>query len=138
MDAFSTRPAGTPGGTCRALKPPRHGQKWERQAEVHLHRHGLRILQRNFHCRRGEVDLVMEDGCSIVFVEVRYRGSGSHASGLESVTRQKQLRLSCAAGMFLVKHPGLSQRPCRFDVVSIDGCSQQLSWVKNAFESVIG
>lgn len=117
----------------------RQGQAWERQAEAWLGRRGLSSLGRNFHCRLGELDLVMADQDTVVFVEVKYRGPGSRVSGIEAVTPHKQLRLSRAAGMFLNRHPTLAHRPCRFDVVAIDGgdCKPRFRWIRNAFESAL-
>ncbi len=117
----------------------RNGRHWERVAESWLHRRGLKTLQRNFHCRLGEIDLVMTDQESIVFVEVRYRGPGSWTGGAGSVTRRKQLRLARAAGIFLNGHPRLAHRPCRFDVLAVDGAGGQprFNWLRNAFQSSI-
>lgn len=101
---------------------------------------GLRLLERNFASRFGEIDLVMEDAGTLVFVEVRYRKSTLRGSGAETVTVQKQGRLSRTAGWYLVKHPARAEQYCRFDIVSID--SQQtdpcVNWIKNAFYSTIG
>ena len=122
------------------LNTRQHGQQWERAAESYLCKKGLRLLDRNFSSRFGEIDLVMEDRGTLVFVEVRYRKSTLRGSGAETVTRQKQGRLSRTAGWYLVKHPTRAEQYCRFDVVSID--SQQtdpcVNWIKNAFYSTIG
>lgn len=112
------------------------GAAWERRAEKFLVQRGLRTLQRNFLCRCGEIDLVMRDGDTTVFVEVRFRGSGSRAEALASVDRRKQLRLSRAAGIFLHRHRRLGAGPCRFDVIAIDGDGAP-NWVRNAFESQV-
>lgn len=115
------------------------GSAWERHAERWLCRQGLRLLQRNFHCRLGEIDLVMSHAGCTVFVEVRYRGPSSRGRGLESVTREKQLKLARAAGIFLNAHPRLAAGPCRFDVVALDGegSRPRIRWVRNAFESAL-
>lgn len=122
------------------LNTRQHGQQWEQAAESYLCKKGLRLLDRNFSSRFGEIDLVMEDRGTLVFVEVRYRKSTLRGSGAETVTRQKQGRLSRTAGWYLVKHPARAEQYCRFDVVSID--SQQtdpcVNWIKNAFYSTIG
>jgi putative endonuclease len=95
---------------------------------------------RNFNCRGGEIDLIMNDGEALVFVEVRYRSQNSHGSGAESVSYTKQARLIRAARYYLGRHPRLSQRPCRFDVISVAGKhgNSQLTWIENAFESPPG
>jgi len=113
------------------------GRRWEAAAESFLRREGLSTLERNYRCRLGEIDLVMRDGASLVFVEVRFRQRAGHGSGAESVTRAKQRRLARAAAVFLGQHPKWSARPCRFDVVSIglrDG-SPQTDWIRNAFNA---
>jgi len=117
----------------------RQGRRWERFAETWLHRQGLKTMARNFHCRLGEIDLVMADGERIVFVEVRFRGHGSRGSGPQSVTFDKQLRVSRAAGIFLNRHPRLADRPCRFDVIALDGdlATPRLRWIRNAFHSAL-
>jgi putative endonuclease len=124
----------------RLLNTRQHGQHWEKAAESFLQQEGLRLLARNFSSRFGEIDLIMEDGETLVFVEVRYRKSTLRGSGAETVTLQKQGRLSRTAGWYLVKNPTRSEQYCRFDVVSID--SQQVDpnvyWIKSAFYSTIG
>jgi putative endonuclease len=117
------------------LKANARGQAWEELAERYLQAHGLVPLKRNFHCRLGEVDLIMRDGDTTVFVEVRYRRGNSHGSAIESVTRPKQLKLIRAAGIFLSRRPSLAHGPCRFDVVGISGTRKQpdIQWVSDAF-----
>lgn len=111
------------------------GRQAENQAEKYLHRQGLTTLDKNFHCRFGELDLIMQDGDELVFVEVRHRQQSGFGSGADTVTRAKQQRLSAAARYYLTRHPlGLNQY-CRFDVVSIDGglTNRHVNWIKNAF-----
>ncbi len=111
------------------------GQRAEIKAEKHLRRHGLITLSKNYHCRYGELDLVMQDGEELVFVEVRHRSKQGFGSGAESITQIKQQRLVAAARHYLTQHSrGLNQY-CRFDVVSIDGglTSRHVNWIKNAF-----
>lgn len=113
------------------------GRRWERAAELLLIQGGLRTLQRNFHCRRGEIDLVMLDGVALVFVEVRYRRSDHYGSGADSVTLAKQRRIISAAQHFLARHGRYRQRPCRFDVVSIGqrAGGVEMNWIRAAFEA---
>lgn len=119
------------------MSPRDDGKRWEAAAESFLRREGLKTLKRNYRCRLGEIDLVMRDGASLVFVEVRFRQCAGHGSGAESVTRAKQRRLARAAGVFLGQHPKWAARPCRFDVVSIglDHGSPQTDWIRNAFNA---
>ncbi len=109
------------------------GRRAERRARRFLRRHGLRRVDENFHARRGEIDLVMLDGETLVFVEVRYRGGGSHVSGLESVDARKRARLVHAAGAFLARHPEHAERPCRFDIVALGDPPAEPEWFADAF-----
>lgn len=113
------------------------GEAGEQLALEHLQRQGLRLLARNVHARGGELDLVMLDGPTLVFVEVRSRSSRGLVGALESVTATKQQRLLTAARVFLGRHPEHAGRPCRFDVVGItrDGGRTTLEWAANAFEA---
>lgn len=106
------------------------GDDKERLAETHLLRGGLTLVARNHRCRYGEIDLVMRDGDSLVFVEVRYRRSSRYGSAADTVDRRKQQRLIKAAGHYLQHNP--TTRPCRFDVVAISG-DDQIQWIRNAF-----
>ncbi len=110
------------------------GQRGERHAENHLKRQGLRPLARNWHCRHGELDLVMADRDWVVFVEVRLRAATRFADGIDSIDQAKRRRLVRAAAHFLARHADLAERPCRFDVVAIDGPDQRLTWTRHAFE----
>lgn len=122
------------------LKTLQQGHWWERRAEFFLRDRGLKILERNFRCRLGEIDLVAEDGNQLVFVEVRYRRSGRHGSGAESVGRRKQGRIASAAALYLARHRRQATRVCRFDVISVsdeDGPGR-FEWIRNAFQSTQG
>lgn len=107
------------------------GKEAEQRAARLLTGHGLRELCRNYRCRGGEIDLIMQDGEQRVFVEVRYRSRSDYGSAAESVHWGKQRRLTLAAQHYLLK-TGFSG-PCRFDVVAIDG-NKAPSWLKNAFQ----
>jgi len=113
------------------------GHDWERVAETLLRRHGLRTLTTNYHCRAGEIDLIMLDGAVLVFVEVRYRHSDRFGSGADSVTTTKQRRIIRAARQFLACHAQHAQRPGRFDVVSIGDGSHgvEIDWIRSAFDA---
>jgi len=118
----------------------RLGEAGEREAEAFLIRHGLTLVERNYNCRSGEIDLVMtgrgEDGAEqLVFVEVRLRGAGAHVSALESVDEHKQRKLISAARHYLMNHPEWSEHPCRFDVVALHPLQDRLIWVPAAFET---
>ncbi|HEY9037025.1 MAG TPA: YraN family protein [Pseudomonadales bacterium] len=113
------------------------GQAAEQQAERYLHEKGLRSVQRNFHARGGEIDLVMRDADTLVFVEVRFRKNNTHGTPLETVTAHKQARIRRAASYFLQSHPAMAELPCRFDVIGIEPDAQTgrvtISWIQDAF-----
>ena len=113
------------------------GSYWERAAESFLLARGLKTLKRNVQAGNGEIDLVMLDGDTLVFAEVRYRKSDRHGSGAESVTLQKQQRIIRAARLYLQYHDPQQVRPCRFDVISIGRSEDrtEFDWIRNAFET---
>jgi putative endonuclease len=113
------------------------GKVGEQLACTYLERQGLRLLARNVHARGGEIDLVMLDGATLVFIEVRSRSARGLVGALESVTAAKQRRVLAAARAYLARHPQHADRPCRFDVVGItrDGDRATLEWAPNAFEA---
>jgi putative endonuclease len=94
------------------------GRQGEDAAAVLLAQKGLRILERNLRLGRLELDLVCEDGETLVFVEVKTRAEGSLATPADGLTRQKRSRLLRAAQAYLAKHD-LWHRPCRLDLVSV-------------------
>lgn len=109
------------------------GDDVERLAESFLKKQGLKLLERNYLVKGGEIDLVMKDSHVLVFIEVRYRKSEAHGSGAESVTARKQQRLNLAARHYLQRHFGSNEPDCRFDVISASGEPIILDWIKNAF-----
>lgn len=112
------------------------GEKAEQLALEHLESCGLTLVARNFRCRLGEIDLVMQEKQSLVFVEVRFRKTSRFASALESVDFRKQRKLTLAAGLFLGRHREFRDHAVRFDVVAFDGPSREryeLQWVQDAF-----
>jgi len=118
------------------------GKDAEAAAESFLRQQGLKVLQRNFRCRLGEIDLVMRDGDRLVFTEVRFRRPGQHGNGADSVTRIKQRKLiSCASWYLRVKKIS-SHQVCRFDVVSVGQTNSdsnnrkyEFDWIRNAFQA---
>lgn len=113
------------------------GNDFEQRACIELERAGLKLLARNYTTRHGELDLVMRDGDTIAFVEVRYRKSASHGDAAASVTASKQAKLILAAQHWLAAHPQHARRACRFDVVSYDGPTHAIrhEWLRGAFEA---
>ncbi|RAO75759.1 YraN family protein [Dyella jiangningensis] len=110
------------------------GAIFEQRACAELQRAGLKLLDRNYTTRYGEIDLVMLEHDTVVFVEVRHRLHGGAAA---SVTIRKQARLIAAAELWLAAHPKHAKYPCRFDVVSYDGPGSDVRMTRwpNAFES---
>ncbi len=107
------------------------GQSGEDDALLHLQRHGLTLRERNFRCKAGEIDLIMQEGANLVFVEVRKRKQSKYGGAAASVTASKQRRLLLAAQFYLLRYK--MPPPCRFDVIAIDGT--ELMWLKNAIEA---
>ncbi len=118
------------------VHPPRYSEKQrlgrlgEDHALAHLCLHGLTLIERNFSCKGGEIDLIMQDGKVLVFVEVRQRADMRHGGAAASVTPAKQRRLIIAAQVYLLRRKVLPV--CRFDVIAIDAGA--LRWLKNAIE----
>ena len=119
-------------GTRRA-----RGDAAEAAALAMLQARGLQLLARNAASRGGELDLVMRDGATVVFVEVRYRATRRFGGGAASVDAGKRRRLVHAARAFLAGHPQMADAPCRFDVVDADGDpdAPTLTWLRAAFDA---
>jgi putative endonuclease len=108
------------------------GHDAEERACDYLQTRGLRLLERNYRCRQGEIDLVMEDGESLVFVEVRLRRNPNFGGALMSVDFAKRRRLTACAQQYLQHLP--RPRAARFDVIAIDA-GEDIQWIRNAFEA---
>jgi putative endonuclease len=109
------------------------GDRFEGAARAFLEERGLRLVRANFLCRHGEIDLVMRDGETVVFVEVRYRCNGAFGGALGSVTAAKRRKLVSAAHLWIAWHPHDARRPCRFDVLAFEG--DGVEWVRGAFDA---
>jgi putative endonuclease len=107
------------------------GHRWEEQALTFLRSRGLKLVERNFRCRGGELDLIMRAGAVLVFVEVRQRSAGSHGGAAASITPAKIGRLLVAAQTWMLRLP--SQPACRFDVVTVDG--DRIGWLRNVIDT---
>ena len=96
------------------------GRRGEDRAARHLASHGYTIVERNYRCALGEIDLVARDGSTLVFVEVRSRADGTRGTALETVRAGKQRAIARVAAHYLaVRRPDFAT--CRFDVVGITG-----------------
>lgn len=122
-----------------AKDPPPHlksGKRAEERAARYLEDQGLVLWQRNYRSPHGEIDLIMRDPTSngVVFVEVRYRKSRRYGDPAETVDHRKQRKLVACAEHFLQRHRQLTDRPCRFDVISLSGDLElgPLQWLQDA------
>lgn len=109
--------------------PRSRGREAERIAARHLENAGLCILECNYRCRFGEIDLIARDGDTLVFVEVRQRSHAGFGGAAASITVAKQRRLMAAARHYLA---GLARTPdCRFDAVLLSSTKQPPEWLRN-------
>lgn len=107
------------------------GEFYEAKALDFLTSQGLRLVDRNFNCKVGELDLIMLENDALIFVEVRYRTASSYGSATESITESKKKKIKGAAKFFLLQNPEFQHHSCRIDVIAID--NGKISWIKNAF-----
>lgn len=107
------------------------GDYHEVLAEEYLECNGYRILERNFRCKLGEVDIIAMHQDALVFVEVKYRASAEHGYPSDAVNYKKQIRISNVASYYVYTHKQYINRSCRFDVVSIIG--GKVTLYQNAF-----
>jgi putative endonuclease len=106
------------------------GIEAERFAEAFLRQHDLTLLQRNYRCRFGEIDLIMRDGAVVVFVEVRMRKNTVFGGAAASITPDKQQKLVCTARHYLSSLK--TEPPCRFDAVLLSGDNgRNIDWIKD-------
>lgn len=108
-----------------------HGRRAEQRACDYLCEHGLDLIETNYRCRFGEIDLVMRDGPCTVFVEVRLRRNPAFGGGLASVDRRKQGKLIAAAKHYLQSRRGVDA--ARFDVIALGAGGDAIEWIKDAF-----
>jgi len=107
------------------------GKLAEALAADYLQARGLRLLERNYSCRMGEIDLILTDGPVLVFAEVRLRRNPAFGGAAASVTAAKRQRILRAARHYL---SGRAERPCRFDVLLLDALdADRIDWIKDAF-----
>ena len=120
---------GLEGKTTTAL-----GDEAEDVALRHLVSNGCRLIVAKYRSRIGEIDLIVEDKGTLVFVEVRYRSDTSRGTGAETITATKQRRIIRTAEYFLINHKQYQDSACRFDVISMsDSVNDSIDWIKRAF-----
>ena len=108
------------------------GRRGERLALRYLRRRGYRLLQRNYRHGRHEIDLVMQDGDCLVFVEVKARSNIAFGTPAMAVGREKQRFLRLAAAAYMQRHRCAAQ-PARFDVVEVNLPEEKIQHIVNAF-----
>ncbi len=115
----------------------RTGDLAETAGLLFLEQHGLRLVERNYRCRCGEIDLIMMDGGDLVMVEVRYRASAALVDPALTVTRPKRRRLAQAAQRYLQDQPRFADGGLRFDVLAISGPLESpcCKWFRGAFST---
>lgn len=111
------------------------GKAAEDLACRYLQKHGLNLITRNFYCRMGEIDLVMQDKDHLVFVEVRFRNTEIFGGGFSSITAHKQKKLLKTAQYYLQQNKLVEKVACRFDAIAISSLQSEanIEWIKNAF-----
>lgn len=114
------------------------GTRQEQRACLYLQHQGLVLLQSNYLCKLGEIDLIMTEASQfLIFVEVRYRRQHAFGDAVATVDHRKQRKIRLAAAHFLTTHPRLSHFACRFDVVgvSLSNCQGEMhfDWIRDAF-----
>lgn len=112
------------------------GHKAEDLAYRYLRQHGLKLIERNYRCPFGEIDLIMkhEPDC-IVFIEVRFRKSTRFGTPAETINHQKQKKLRRAAEHYLLKNDKYADKASRFDIIAIKDSPtlENCEWLQNAF-----
>ena len=115
------------------------GRRAEDLACRHLEALGFQLLERNYRCRAGEIDLVMLDGTTLALVEVRSRSTSAHGGAAASVGARKQQRFIRAARHLMLTRPEYRKLAARFDVVAIDAGSDggppTVRWIRDAFRT---
>lgn len=107
------------------------GTEYERKAADYLRTHGYEILEKNFRCRSGEIDLIGKDGEYLVFIEVKYRSSDRMGEPAEAVNYRKQRAIIRVAKFYMLKNQISEDTPCRFDVVVI--LENEITLLQDAF-----
>jgi putative endonuclease len=115
------------------LKTQEKGRVAEEQALAYLKAQGMRFIAQNYNCRLGEIDLIMQDKDHLVFIEVRSRTSSYFGGGIGSITYAKKQKIMNTASYYMLNHQKQNKYALRFDVLSIDGKSAEVTWIKDAF-----
>lgn len=118
-----------------SLNKREFGGQLEAQARTHLERQGCVIIETNYLCKMGEIDIIAKDGETLVFVEVRFRKQNQFGGASASVDAKKRKKICLTASLYLQQKKLTNKIACRFDVIALQGKPQELSvnWIKNAF-----
>jgi putative endonuclease len=115
----------------------RKGLHYENQAKNYLVQNGLALLKQNYHCRFGEIDLIMLQQEVLCFIEVKFRNSMAYGGAASSISTQKQKKIVKTALFFITENEKLNQNSIRFDALLIqqqaDNKSVDIDWIQNAF-----
>ncbi len=114
----------------------RKGLRYEELAKSYLQRQGLTLVDSNYRKRGGEIDLIMRDGATLCFVEVKYRETMAYGGAANALPRGKQRKIVKTAQFYLTENTRFLGRPLRFDALLIQGQTDgrnDLQWIKNAF-----
>lgn len=107
------------------------GRQYEALSAAYLTRQGYRIVQKNFQCRSGEIDIIAWDGPCLCFIEVKYRKRNEYGNPFEAVTKAKQKKIVQTALYYRLRYGVSEDIPCRFDVVGVE--DGKITLLKNAF-----
>lgn len=112
----------------------RDGAAAETLAQHYLEARGLQLWMKNYRCKLGEIDLIMREQNTLVFVEVRLRSNPFFSSAAESVTHTKQQKLIRTAQRFLQEHKLVNKQACRFDIIALSARGESaIEWIRDAF-----
>lgn len=117
--------------SCDRQNNRQTGAYYEQLAAEYLKQQGYIIMERNFRCKLGEVDIIALHHNTLVFIEVKYRARADWGQPSDAVNRQKQMRISNVASYYVYTHKQFANHNCRFDVVSIAG--NEITLYPNAF-----
>ncbi len=121
------------GQSVKLFSKRAKGDHFEAAALDYLQRRGLKLVERNFNVRCGEIDLILTHGSTLVFVEVRYRKSQNFGHAAETVNPAKMRKLIKTANLWLMKHNhSVHETDFRFDLVAIHNDGRDIEWIQNA------
>ena len=113
------------------------GSRYEQEAAAFLIKKGMDIVEQNYRCRAGEIDIIARDGQTLVFCEVKYRYDAGAGDPAAAVDYRKQQTIYRVAQWYLQQHRLAEDTPCRFDVVAVTGVGEEMRirWIPDAFGS---